>query len=88
MTIDVAGVVELLERAVGGDDRERLDRACARYCAGPAGLAGVFAQSAPIGVVGYLHHADGRGTIRQALALDGRLDKTQHDCMTRPPSER
>ncbi len=51
MTIDVAGVVELLERAVGGDDRERLDRACARYCAGPAGLAGVFAQSAPIGVV-------------------------------------
>lgn len=27
-------------------------------------------------------------SIRQALALDGRLDKTQHDCMTRPPSER
>ncbi|MEE2056029.1 GNAT family N-acetyltransferase [Rhodococcus artemisiae] len=63
-TIDVAGVVELLERAVGGDDRARLDRACARYCAGPAGLTGVFAERSVIGVVGYFHHTDCRGTLR------------------------
>jgi hypothetical protein len=61
--VDAAGVVDLLDIAVGDHDRERLDRACLRYRAGPAELAGVFEDRLVVGVVGYQRHTDWPGLV-------------------------
>lgn len=68
-SIDVEGVVDLLDLAVGGIDPERLNRVRARYIAGPAKLAAVFIEGAVVGIVGYLNHPSGRETPRRVELL-------------------
>lgn len=60
--VDAAGVVDLLDIAVGDHDRERLDRACLRYRAGPTELAG-GEDRLVVGVVGYQRHTDWPGLV-------------------------
>lgn len=68
-SIDVEGVVDLLDLAVGGADAERLDRVRARYLAEPTELAAVFLEGSVVGVVGYLAHPDGSDTPRRVELL-------------------
>ncbi|WP_138845868.1 GNAT family N-acetyltransferase [Rhodococcus pyridinivorans] len=68
-SIDVEGVVDLLDLAVGGTDAERLDRVRARYLAEPTELAAVFLEGSVVGVVGYLGHPGGRDMPRRVELL-------------------
>jgi hypothetical protein len=49
-TVEIEGVVDLLDLTVGGTDPERLGGAYARYRAGSAEFAAVFTEDSPIGV--------------------------------------
>lgn len=59
MSVDAAGVVEVLARAVGGND-VRLARVRECYRGGSVGLAGVFVDGSVVGVVGYRVVSGGR----------------------------
>ncbi|WP_137875960.1 GNAT family N-acetyltransferase [Rhodococcus sp. Q] len=67
-SVDVRGVLDLLDLAVGGSDPERLDGVRKRYLVGPAKLAAAFMEGGLVGVIGY-QHTDYRDTYGRTELL-------------------